>query len=230
MDFEVYCDESRQDLISKKQVEQYLMIGSLWLPADVRKNVKLDIAQLREKHSVRGEIKWSKISSSKKDFYLGLVDLFISYQDKLRFRCIAIESSKVDLGWHNHDKELGFYKFYYQLLHHWILDLNSYTIFCDTKTNRDPSRLKVLLECLSSANLTAKINFIQALPSHEVVLIQLTDFLLGIVSAKMNNATQSKAKLEVIAHLEQELHHKLVPTLQREEKFNIFEIRLEGGW
>ncbi len=133
MDFEVYCDESRQDLIAKKQTGQFFMIGSLWLPAEIREDVKVGIAQLREKYSVRGEIKWSKISPSKKDFYIALIDLFISFQEKLRFRCIAIESSMVDLGWHNHDKELGFYKFYYQLLHHWILDLNAYTIFCDTK-------------------------------------------------------------------------------------------------
>ncbi len=64
---------------------------------------------------------------------------------------------------------------------------------------------------------------------HQVVLIQFTDFLLGVVSAKMNNATKSKTKLEVIAHLEQELHHKLKSTFQSEEKFNIFKIRLEGG-
>lgn len=230
MDFEVYCDESRQDLIAKKKAGKYLTIGSLWLPAAIRVDVKAAITQLRQKHAVWGEIKWSKISPSKKNFYLGLIDLFISYQDKLRFRCIAIESSKVDLGWHNHDKELGFYKFYYQLLHHWILDLNTYTIFCDTKTNRDPTRIKILSECLSSANLTAKIKFIQALPSHQVALIQLTDFLLGIVSAKLNDGTKSEAKLEVISHLEHGLRHKLEPTFQCEEKFNIFKIRLEGGW
>lgn len=63
-----------------------------------------------------------------------------------------------------------------------------------------------------------------------MVLIQLTDFLLGVVGAKMNGGTKSEAKLEIITHLEQELHHKLSPTFQREEKFNIFKIRLEGGW
>lgn len=230
MEFEVYCDESRQDLIAQKKIGQFFLIGSLWLPANIRDDVKAGIVQLRQKYSAWGEIKWNKISPSKKDFYLELIELFISYKEKLRFRCIAVESSKVDLGWHNHDKELGFYKFYYQLLHHWLLDLNSYTIFCDTKTNRDPSRLKVLSECLSSANLTAKINFIQALPSHQVVLIQLTDLLLGIASAKLNNGTHSKTKLEIITHLENKLGHQLMPTLQIEEKFNVFKIKLEGGW
>jgi hypothetical protein len=134
------------------------------------------------------------------------------------------------LGWHNHDKELGFYKFYYQLLQHWVLDFNSYTIFCDTKTNRDPTRLKELTYCLRASNLTSNVNFVQALPSHEVVLIQLTDFLLGAVSAKMNGGTKSQAKLEVIHHLEQGLGYELLPTPLNENKFNILKIRLEGGW
>lgn len=230
MNFEVYCDESRQDLIAQKKAGKYFVIGSLWLQADIRDKIKTNIEQLRQKHSAWGEIKWGKISPSKKEFYLELIDLFISYQNKLRFRCIVIESSKVDLGWHNHDKELGFYKFYYQLLHHWILDLNTYAIFCDTKTNRDPSRLKVLSECLSSANLTSKISFIQALPSHQVTLIQFTDFLLGVISAKMNNDTKSQAKLDIIAHLENALKQPLKSTFPSEEKFNIFKIKLEGGW
>ncbi len=230
MDFEVYCDESRQDLISKKTKDNYFLIGSLWLGIDLRDKIKLEIKRLRNAHSVWGEIKWNKVSASKKQFYFDLIDLFISYNDKLRFRCIAIESSKVELGWHNHDKELGFYKFYYQLLHHWISDLNSYSIFCDTKTNRDLSRLRVLAECLTATNLTSTIKSIQALPSHEVVLIQLTDFLLGAVSAKMNNATQSKAKQEIIAFLEEKLGHALIASDACEKKFNIFKINLDGGW
>jgi hypothetical protein len=230
MDFEVYCDESHQDLMAQKKTNQYIMIGSLWLDASIRNSIKCKIVELRKKYNVWGEIKWSKISPSKKDFYLELIGLFISYNEKLRFRCIAIESSKVNLGWHNHDKELGFYKFYYQLLHHWIKDLNTYTIFCDAKTNREPTRLKVLSECISASNLTAKIKFVQALPSHEVVLLQLTDLLLGAASARLNCSTKSTAKLEVIASLEHGLGHQLASTFLSEDKFNIFKIQLEGGW
>src|ERR1700688_3493982 len=104
MDFEIYCDESRQDLIEKKLSNQYLMIGSLWLPIDIRKEIKKRITELRAHYLVWSEIKWVKVSPSKKDFYLELIDSFISYKERLRFRCIAVESCKVDLGWHNNDK------------------------------------------------------------------------------------------------------------------------------
>ncbi len=53
------------------------MIGSLWLPADICEDVKAGIIQLRQKHSAWGEIKWSKTSPSKKDFYLSLIYLYL---------------------------------------------------------------------------------------------------------------------------------------------------------
>lgn len=95
------------------------------------------------------------------------------------FRCIAVDRTQLNLALHDNDGELGFYKFYYQLLHHWILDFNAYRIFCDVKSNRDPKRLPVLARCLARANLTSSMDGIQSLPFHEVVLIQLCDLLLG---------------------------------------------------
>lgn len=230
MDFSIYCDESYQDLLTNPSCCQYFLIGSLWLPTSIKKELKDTISTLRKKHSAWGEIKWSKISPSKKNFYLDLIDTFIEYRENLRFRCIAINSKELNINLHNNDKELGFYKLYYQLLHHWILDYNSYAIFCDTKTNRDPSRLNTLHECLNNSNLTSKIKSIQALPSHEVVLIQLADLLLGVTAAKFNKTTKSTAKLEIIKHIEQSLGFELKPTSISEQKFNIFKINSHGGW
>lgn len=129
------------------------------------------------------------------------------------------------------DGELGFYKFYYQLLHHWILDFNAYRIFCDIKTNRDPKRLPVLERCLARANLSSSIDDIQSLPSHEVVLIQLCDLLLGAASSRINGTlNDGTAKAAVVQRLELALGRPLIPTRKLEEKFNIFKVRLQGGW
>ncbi|KPK90623.1 MAG: hypothetical protein AMJ88_15745 [Anaerolineae bacterium SM23_ 63] len=234
MDFEVYCDESMPDLFSSKKPgkRRYLMIGSLWLPASLRDEIKKKIHELREKHNTWGEIKWNKISHPRLDFYLALIDLFISYDLNLRFRCIAVDHSQVDVSLLDNDEELGFYKFYYQLLHHWILDFNKYRIFCDVKTNRDPQRLKVLQRCLQYANLSSKIEDIQSLPSSSVVLIQLCDLLLGTASSRMNKTFKmGSAKEQVLQSLEQHLvKATLAPTSRNEQKFNIFRIQLGGGW
>jgi hypothetical protein len=232
MKFEVYCDEVNPDILtSASPRSRYLMIGSLWLPADLRDEIKSRVKALRQRHHTWGEIKWSKVSPNRKDFYLELIDLFIGYHDNLRFRCIAVDRTQVNLAFHDNDSELGFYKFYYQLLHHWILDFNTYRIFCDVKSNRDPKRLPVLAQCLSRANLTSSIYSIQSLPSHEVVLIQICDLLLGASSSRINGTLgKGTTKAAVVQRLETALGHSLHPTHKGEEKFNIFKIRLQGGW
>ncbi len=233
MQFEVYCDEAMPDLFtSHKKGGRYLMIGSLWLPSNLKGELKGKIKGLRERHNTWGEIKWTRVSPSRLPFYLDLIDLFESYGLDLRFRCIAVDSTQVDMRWHDSDEELGFYKFYYQLLHHWILDFNEYRIFCDTKTNRDPSRLQVLRQCLSAANLSASIPQIQSLPSKQVVLIQLCDLLLGAASSRLNQTLQSGgAKEQVVRRLESHLGiERIGPTHRDAEKFNVFRIRLQGGW
>jgi len=232
MEFEVYGDEAHPDVFtSARPRAQFLMIGSLWLPARLREVVKAEVGELREKHSAWGEIKWSKVSPNRLDFYRGLIDLFMAHGDELRFRCIAVDRTQVDLELHENDGELGFYKFYYQLLHHWILDFNTYRVFCDAKTNRDPKRLPVLRRCLANSNLSSEIVDIQSLPSREVVLIQLSDLLLGAASSGINRTLgEGTAKAAVVQHLESALGRRLIPTVKVEEKFNIFQIRLQGGW
>ncbi|MCL1499937.1 hypothetical protein A7D16_07130 [Xanthomonas nasturtii] len=232
MRFEVYCDEANPDVLTSASPRaRYLMIGSLWLPQEVRNELKSRIGDLRKRHEAWGEIKWSKVAPNRRDFYVELVDIFFAYGENLRFRCIAVDRTQIDLSLHDDDAELGFYKFYYQLLHHWILDFNDYRIFCDAKSNRDSKRLPVLAQCLSRANLSSNIESVQSLPSNEVVLIQMCDLLLGAASSKINSTlTPNTAKFTVVSRIESALGRELGSTSKGEEKFNIFKIRLNGGW
>ena len=233
MKFEVYCDETLPDLFTSAHPQgRYLMIGSLWLPADLRECVKERVTELRQRHGVHGELKWRKISPSRQAFYIDLIDLFMSFGSDLRFRCIAVDRTQMNVGLHNGDAELGFYKFYYQVLHHWILDNNAYTVYCDLKQNRDRARLSTLKRVLNNANRTSIITEVQSLPSPQVVLLQLCDVLLGAASARINDwQNLGAAKEAVITHLERRLNRaRLGPTPKHEEKFNIFRIQLGGGW
>jgi len=233
MKFEVYCDEAMPDLFtSQKPGGRYLMIGSLWLPADLRTEVKGKVHGIREKHNTWGEIKWSKVSPSRLPFHIDLIDLFESYGLDVRFRCIAVDHTQVNMELHDNDEELGFYKFYYQMLHNWILDFNEYHIYCDAKTNRDSRRMQVLKRCLFHSNLSSEIKTVQSLPSGQVVMIQLCDLLLGAASSRLNNTLkETSAKEILVKRLESHLGwEKLEPTSRSESKYNIFKIRLRGGW
>lgn len=233
MKFSVYCDETLPDLFTSEHPgARYLMIGTLWLPDELRNTAKSKIADLRAKHSIHGEIKWRKISPASEAFYLALIELFMSFGSEMRFRCIAVDRNEVNLGLLNGDAELGFYKFYYQAIHHWILDNNEYRVFCDLKLNRDRTRLATLKTVLGHANRTSKIASVQSLPSSEVVFLQLCDVLLGAASSRINDkALQGAAKKAVVEHLERLLNvERLAPTPRGENKFNVFKIRLQGGW
>lgn len=233
MDFDVYCDESRPDLLSSEHPQSnYMVIGSLWLPAEQRQRMKNDIHALRDKHHIGGEFKWQKVSPSKLGFYRDLVDWFIGKESQLRFRCIVVDSNKVDLvKFHNTDQELGFYKFYYQMLHHWILDFNEYSVFCDFKSNRVRARLHDLQRCLDYSNLSSNIAKVQAVRSRESVLLQAADVFTGIAASKLNDSLLAgSAKWELVSHFEQALGKSIGPTYQSEQKFNVFKIDLDGGW
>ena len=233
MKFEVYCDESRPDLLcSQHSTAQYMVIGSLWLPSKNRDQMKADIHALRNKYRMGGEFKWQKVSPSRIDFYRELIDWFVTMRDDLRFRCIVVEHQQVDLlRFHNNDQELGFYKFYYQMLHHWILDFNQYSVFCDFKSNRVGTRLSGLQRCLANANFLSEVVNVQAVRSKESVLIQTADVLTGIAAAKLNNKLMvGSAKWELVLHMEQGLGRQIAPTYQNEQKFNVFNINLGGGW
>jgi hypothetical protein len=186
---------------------------------------------IRLKHNVYGELKWNKISPKFYELYEDIIDYFFQ-TEQLRFRTILVEADKVDnYVFNNKDIELGFYKFYYQLLHHWIFDFNNYNIFVDLKVNRDKTRLRVLKNSLDNTNLTSGIFQVQGLPSEQSLGIQLADILTGLTNAKFNKEITSTAKLGLITYIENTyLGNTISPTPKWEEKFNVFKINLQGGW
>jgi len=232
VDIEIYCDESNQQLLGSTEPsdKRFFLIGGIWFPASKRSEYKEAINNIRQEEQCFGEAKWKAVSPSRLSFYLKIIDFFFRQEYDLRFRCIVVDTQRVDLQkYHEADKELGYYKFYYQLLKNWIEDFNSYRVFVDLKTNRSPHRLAVLYNFLSVSNILADVVSVQALPSKDLVLMQLADVLLGGVSAKFNNSVVSNAKLEVIKQIEHHLRHPVMPTSRGVKKFNVFKIVLLGG-
>ncbi|WP_293955607.1 MULTISPECIES: DUF3800 domain-containing protein [unclassified Sphingobacterium] len=232
MKFEIYCDESGLEALSNKQAHDYTGIGGIWIPADQRAALKEGIGAIKAKYNILGELKWQKVSPSYIDLYKEIVDFFFN-AGYIRFRVIEIEAEKVDhIRFNSADAELGFYKFYYQLLQHWIFDFNEYVVFADLKQDRNKGRLKELEKVLDNANLTSDIKQVQGLPSHESLGIQLADILTGMVTAKFNKEYKpDSAKAQLIQYLEEKyLSREIAPTAKWEEKFNVFKINLQGGW
>jgi hypothetical protein len=234
MNIEVYCDESRQEYFADTGSDQtgFTVIGSLWIPSEDRQRFNEKIKEMRQQYGFKHEFKWTKITPKTQEFFIELVRMFFAEnEDAMRFRSIVLPAKELDaVKFCENDRELMFYKFYYQVLHRWILDGNSYRVYVDAKTNRVHNRVRILQKCLTRSNLLAEIEFVQALPSHEVNLIQLADVLTGVVGARFNEQNTSTAKLAVLKEVERNIGHLIAATTLQEKKFNVFRFQPGGGW
>ena len=110
----------------------------------------------------------------------------------------------------------GFYKFYYQLLLHWIQDFNEYQIICGLKTNRRRNHLSALKHYLRLSNQLATItdNPIAAFSARSTYC-NFADVLLGAASSRLNRTGRDEgtAKETFVRKLEEclKVHGQLGP-------------------
>lgn len=232
MMYYVYCDESRQDLLASQNAitdkNRYCCLGGLMIAEAAKSIVKQQIKELKEKHNVLGEVKWSTVSPSRLQFYIDLVDLFFNTPE-LQFRTVVIDATKIrNIIYNQDDQELGYYKFYYQLLFHWFSWENKYRVFTDQKTNREKKRLQELKRIVNIKFCSDPIESIQAIDSRESLILQMQNVLMGAVGYKYNFAGNgySKAKEEIVKRIEAHLGKPISKTPPQEYKFNIFQIEL----
>jgi hypothetical protein len=116
------------------------------------------------------------------------------------------------------------------MLHNWILDFNEYDIFLDYKRNKQRARLNKLKEVLINSNLSSVVKNVQALPSTQSLGIQFCDLILGAVNGKFNESITSSSKQKIITKIETNFGSSISPMSINDTKFNIFNIKLQGGW
>ena len=230
---EIYCDESRQDLFFNKNSitdnNKYIFIGGVMISKDNRDKIKKEINDLKQKYNLnrKTELKWNRVTTKYINLYKEIIDVYIN--NDINFRTISIDSSKLNLKkYHNANPELGFYKFYYQLLNHWLNDNDKFIIYTDIKTYSDPNVLNDLKRCLNNREHLNSVEKIYAIESHESVFLQLEDILMGATAYKKNYGYNGKsnAKVELVKYLEEKLGHPLLPTTKSASKYNWFEIWL----
>lgn len=230
---EIYCDESRQDLFfnfnSISENNKYIFIGGIMINVDNRDKIKKEINNLKEKYNLnrKTELKWNRVTTKYIDLYKEIIDVYIN--NDISFRTISIDSSKLNLKkYHKDNPELGFYKFYYQLLNHWLGNKDKFMIYTDIKTYGDPNVLNDLKSCLNNGEHFNRVKKIYAIESHESVFLQLEDILMGATAYKKNYGYNGKsnAKVELVKYLEEKLRHSLLPTNKNAAKYNWFEIKL----
>ncbi|MBL7191967.1 DUF3800 domain-containing protein, partial [bacterium] len=73
MEYNIYCDESCQ---LPNDHQPVMVLGAVWCPKDKAREIAENIRGIKVKHNLLPffEIKWTKVSPGKADFYLELID------------------------------------------------------------------------------------------------------------------------------------------------------------
>jgi len=222
----VYCDESCYDLRGR---HAWTAIGGLRLPREHKRQLTRELRELCRARGLRGEVKWSKTSARRLEDYKALVDFFFD-RPELRFRAIVVEQAKVRLEqYHGRDRELAFYKFYYEMLEKWLEEPAEYLVLLDFKHNRGADRYTTLRLYLERhLRGIAWISDLTVIDSHQSPLAQLCDLLTGAVAAAYNGLRPSSPKHILADYIAARAGFQTLRTgtSRCEHKFNIFRIEL----
>ena len=234
----IFCDESSHT------GHRYCVLGAMYFYMKEGQGARSAIRSFedtindeRKKERVLAEIKWSKVPK-KEGKYFGFYKKFVTrfFNNKLYFSCIIIDTKATPLSHRTsmHDHEIGFYKFYYQLLANNIIrrfpkDVE-FRVVIDYKQDRWPDSLETLERVLNikvmgriPSRARERMVRVQAIRSHELNLLQLMDLLTGAVAAKWNKRTTSRTKLALIDYIEKKSGNRLdIPTSMTRKTFNIW--------
>lgn len=224
--YNFYCDESTH-LPNDRQ--PYMVLGYISVPYPQIKQVKKDIRAIVTKHNFRGELKWTNVHETTLAMYQELVDYFFTISD-LNFRAIIVNKSQIRDKDNGQSYEDFYFKMYYQLIHHQLDFSFTYNLFLDIKDTCSHKKLAKLKDILSN---TTPIRTCQFVRSHEVVLLQLTDVLMGAVNYNLrvkngHLAGRNTAKSKIIAKIQKKSNCSLERTSYKSaRKFNLFFINLD---
>lgn len=221
----IYCDESCHLIHDNSDV---MLLGAVWFPSRKKSEIFTRIKEIKDKHNLSTyfEVKWNKVSPSKEDFFIDLVNYFFD-DDDLHYRGLIVQKkSKLDHKRFNQTHDTFYYKMYFNLIKIILSPDNSYNIFLDIKDTRSQEKVEKLHDVLCSTHYDFQqriIRKIQQVRSHEVQALQIADLLTGAVSYLHRGLKGSQSKTKLIERIRQRSGYTLsASTLPKESKFNLF--------
>lgn len=194
----IYLDESAH---LKYDGQRAMILG--FISCDIKKvrEISENIRALKIKYNIPNfaEIKWHKVSKSREDFYIKLLEFFFD-EKNLNYNVVIF--AKKDLYRQDHTKykqtyDEWTYRMCFRALN--IIDTqNTYNIYLDKRQSYSTDKLVKLKKSLSERY---DIKILQNIQSHQSELMQLTDFLNGIVGYyhrgfyDKSGASETKQKL-----------------------------------
>lgn len=200
MDYILYCDESgAEGRFFSNFYGGALISGKHFDKVDSELNAKK-----RELH-LNGEIKWSKVTENYLSKYIQMMDLFFEYiyHNTIKVRIMFTQNCRVPIQLTREQKENTYFKLYYQFIKHAfgfqycnnageIIHLKPYfDILPDTKEKCDAFKNYILNlqqnEIFKKSNVTIRKEDIAEIVSHNHVILQCMDVILGAMYFRLND-------------------------------------------
>ncbi len=213
-----------------------MVLGSVKVPADEVPDVSNRLRELKAEYGLISEIaserspnpfelKWQKISPSKLDYYLHVVDYFFD-NDHLSFRGLVIpDKTMLNHAAFDQDHDSWYYKMCFTMLEPFIDPQHQTSIYLDIKDTKSEQKRRKLQEVLRNSRYDSTEEFIkrvQQIRSHESEIMQLADLLMGAVCYHNRKLDTSLAKRKVIQRIQMRSGKSLSSTTWlREPKFNL---------
>lgn len=222
--YNIYCDESCH---LEHDHQKAMVIGAVWCPFDQRKEIATRIREIKKKHGLSQdfEVKWTKVSPAKKEFYLDLIDYFFD-DDDLHFRALVVPDKSIlnhEAFKQTHDE--WYYKIYFDMLKIIINPASRYNIYLDIKDTLGGKKVEKLHEviCNSLYDFSRQIvEKVQIVESKHVEQLQLADLLIGSLSYLHRGLSGNSGKEALIERMKERSHYSLIRnTLPQEKKVNI---------
>ena len=214
-----YCDES---CYMEHDDNNLMFLSMISCPRNEYIKTKNEIKQIFLKHSIpeHFEVKSTKVSMGKYDFYKDLIHIFM-YNKNLRFRCIIADKTQLEHKKYSQTHEEWDYKMYYLLIEKAKLS-DENKVYVDYKDNHSYDCCKTVEEYLNNHFRKEQKKFcIQPMDSKESRLMQINDLLMGLVAYRNKDLTANKAKLYLAGELEEYFKIDFEET-NYNDRFNIF--------
>lgn len=201
----IYCDESEQD---GKYCSNFY--GGVLVKSKDLREVEESLLHVKSELNLNGEVKWSKITANYEDKYKSLLDTFFGLvsEGKIKVRVMFTQNSnEIHHALTRQQREDTYYLLYYQFIKH-AFGLYHYQpnepkrlrINFDRlpENNEQSDRFKAYIAALSAtkdfkgSRLTIGPDDIYEVESHDHILLQCADIVLGSMSFRLNHKHKEK--------------------------------------
>lgn len=219
----IYCDESCH---LEQDGQSLMVLGAIWCSTDKTAEMAKRLREFKAKHRMPPgyELKWTSVSKGRMAYFCDVLDYFFD-DDDLHFRALIANKAGLRHADHGQTHDEWYYKMLFEMLKVLLDPEKKFRIYFDYKDTNGSERITKLHEVLSNSIYDFSrsiVERVQLVRSHEVELMQLTDFLIGAIGYLNRGLATNPAKVALIDRMKERSKLSLTrTTLLRAEKVNL---------